>query len=68
LHIQKPNPDFPIVLKINLVAVLALKCKAGDKTRAAELFKKAANWNEDSLNYAFVRSKAMTAMPKATPN
>jgi hypothetical protein len=29
LHIKKPNPDFPIVLKINLAAVLALKCKIG---------------------------------------
>jgi hypothetical protein len=29
LHIQKPNPDFPIVSKINWVAVLALQCKIG---------------------------------------
>lgn len=40
----------------------AAKEKAGDKAGAAELYKKLANWNEDSVWYAFVRSKAIAKL------
>jgi tetratricopeptide (TPR) repeat protein len=53
-HLRQASQENPYTLYLLAVA----ESKAGDKVRAAELFKKAANWNEDSLNYAFVRSKA----------
>lgn len=40
----------------------AAKEKAGDKAGAAELYKKLANWNEDTVWYAFVRSKALAKL------
>jgi len=64
VHLKQANPENPYYLYLLAVA----ESKAGDKAKAAELFKKVANWNEDSLNYAFVRAKAMMAMPKETPN
>lgn len=36
--------------------------KLGNMERAQELFSKAANWNEDSYGYVFVRAKAMAAL------
>jgi tetratricopeptide (TPR) repeat protein len=38
------------------------KEKAGDAAGAAELYKKAAGWNEDGTWYAFVRSKALAKL------
>jgi tetratricopeptide (TPR) repeat protein len=55
-HLGQANQENPYTLYLLAVA----ESKVGDKTKAAELFKKVANWNEDSLNYAFVRSKART--------
>ena len=40
------------------------KEKAGDKAGAQELFKKVADWNLDSADYAFVRSKAIAKLGK----
>ncbi|MCI0699111.1 tetratricopeptide repeat protein [candidate division KSB1 bacterium] len=63
-HLGQANQENPYTLYLLAVA----ESKAGDKVKAAELFKKVANWNEDSLNYAFVRSKALMAMKKEIPN
>jgi tetratricopeptide (TPR) repeat protein len=35
------------------------KDKSGDKETAAKYFRKAANWNSDTLHYALVRQKAL---------
>jgi tetratricopeptide (TPR) repeat protein len=35
------------------------KDKSGDKEAAAKYFRRAANWNSDSLNYALIRQKAL---------
>lgn len=35
------------------------KDKSGDKEEAAQYFRKAANWNSDSLHYALIRQKAL---------
>jgi tetratricopeptide (TPR) repeat protein len=59
-HLKQANQENPYTLYLLAVS----ESKAGDKARADELFKKVANWNEDSLNYAFVRSKALMAMKK----
>jgi tetratricopeptide (TPR) repeat protein len=40
------------------------KEKAGDKAGAQELFKKVAEWNLDSADYAFVRAKAIAKIGK----
>jgi len=56
-HLKQANQENPYSLYLLAVA----ESKAGDKAKAAKLFKKAANWNEDSLDYAFVRPKAMMA-------
>lgn len=36
------------------------KDKSGDKEEAAKYFRKAANWNSDSLQYALIRQKALS--------
>jgi tetratricopeptide (TPR) repeat protein len=36
------------------------KDKSGDKEEAAQYFRKAANWNSDSLHYALIRQKALS--------
>ena len=36
------------------------KDKSGDKETAAKYFRKAANWNSDSLQYALIRQKALS--------
>jgi tetratricopeptide (TPR) repeat protein len=59
-HLKQANQENPYTLYVLAVA----ESKAGDKVKADELFQKVANWNEDSLNYAFVRSKAWMAMKK----
>jgi tetratricopeptide (TPR) repeat protein len=59
-HLKQADQENPYTLYVLAVA----ESNAGDKVRADELFKKVANWNEDSLNYAFVRSKAMKAVKK----
>ncbi len=59
-HLKQANQENPYTLYLLAVS----ESKAGDKARADELFKKVANWNEDSLNYAFVRSKAVMAVKK----
>jgi tetratricopeptide (TPR) repeat protein len=63
-HLKQANQENPYTLYLLAMA----ESKAGDKAKAVELFKKVANWNEDSLDYAFVRSQAMMAVKKATPN
>jgi hypothetical protein len=35
------------------------KDKSGDKETAAQYFRKVANWNSDSLQYALIRQKAL---------
>lgn len=55
-HLKQANQENPYT-----VYLLAFSTsEMGDIAKAAELYKKVANWNENSLNYAFVRSKAMT--------
>jgi tetratricopeptide (TPR) repeat protein len=55
-HLEQANQENPYTLYLLAVA----ESKTGDKAKADQLFQKVANWNEDSLNYAFVRSKART--------
>jgi tetratricopeptide (TPR) repeat protein len=55
-HLREANQENPYTLYLLAVATSEM----GDITKAAELYKKVADWNESSLNYAFVRSKAMT--------
>ncbi len=57
-HLKQANQENPYTLFLLAFAT----SEAGDMAKAAELYKKAANWNENSLNYAFIRSKAMTAL------
>ncbi|MFQ6114354.1 MAG: tetratricopeptide repeat protein, partial [bacterium] len=54
-HLKQADQENPFALYYLAVA----ESKAGDKVKAAELFKQVANWNENSLNYALVRSKAI---------
>jgi tetratricopeptide (TPR) repeat protein len=63
-HLKQADQENPYTLYLSAVA----ESKAGDKVKAVELFKKVANWNEDSLDYAFVRSKAMMAIRQEVPN
>ena len=59
-HFKPSNQENPYTLYYHGVAQL----KAGNEERAQELFAKAANWNEDSYNFAFVRAKALAAIGK----
>jgi len=59
-HFKQSNQENPYTLYYHGVA----QSKAGNDVRAQELFAKAANWNEDSYNFAFVRSKAIAALKK----
>ena len=63
-HLKQADQQNPYTLYLLAVA----ESKAGDKARAAELFKTVAHWNENSLSYAFVRYKAMMTMKQETPN
>mgnify|MGYP005726110155 CR=1 FL=1 len=54
-HFRQANQKNPYTLYLLGVS----ETEAGDASLGVELFKKVANWNESSLDYAFVRSKAM---------
>lgn len=56
-NLEQANQENPYTLYLLAVS----ESKTGDKAQAEKLFKKVANWNEASLYYAFVRSKAMKA-------
>ena len=60
-HLNQGNQEGPYILYHLAVS----ESKAGDRTRASELFKKVAEWNAYSSGYAFVRSKAMDALEMA---
>jgi tetratricopeptide (TPR) repeat protein len=57
-HLKQANQENPYTLYLLAVANSDL----GDMVKAAEFYKKAANWNENSLSYAFVRPKALMAL------
>jgi len=57
-HFKQSNQENPYTLYYHGVA----QSKAGNDERAQELFAKAANWNEDSYNFAYVRPKALAAI------
>ncbi|MGH7450922.1 MAG: tetratricopeptide repeat protein [bacterium] len=57
-HLKQANQENPYTLFFLAFAT----SEAGDMTKATELYKKVVNWNENSLNYALVRSKAMKAL------
>lgn len=57
-HFKPSNQENPYTLYYHGVA----QSKAGNDEKAQELFTKAANWNEDSYNFAFVRAKALAAI------
>ena len=59
-HFKQSNQENAYTLYYHGVA----QSKAGNDEMAQELFAKAANWNEDSYNFAFVRSKAIAALKK----
>jgi len=52
------NQENPFTLFYHGVA----QSKAGNNEKAQVLFAKAANWNEDSYNFAFIRAKALAAI------
>jgi len=57
-HFKLSNQENPYTLYYHGEA----QSKKGNGERAQELFTKAANWNEDSYNFAFVRTKALAAI------
>ncbi|MFQ6616702.1 MAG: tetratricopeptide repeat protein [Fidelibacterota bacterium] len=57
-HFQQADDEDPFVLYHWATA----ESGAGSADKAADLFEKAASWNEDTWSYAFVRSKAMDAI------
>lgn len=59
-HLRQSNQENPYTLYYHAVA----ESKAGNKDEAAKLFKRAAHWNEDSYDYAFIRAKALAAIGK----
>ena len=65
-HFGQANQEDPYTLYYFALA----ESKTGDKPKATELFKKVADWNQNSLEYALVRTKAMKApeMKKAEKN
>ena len=60
-HLNQGDQEDPYIL----YHIAVSESKAGDKTRATELFKKVAERNDNSLAYAFVRSKAIDAQKMA---
>ncbi|MFQ5602400.1 MAG: tetratricopeptide repeat protein [bacterium] len=60
-HFDQADQDNPYALYHLALA----EAKTGNDTRANQLFKKVADWNENSLEYAFVRSRANMAVKKA---
>ena len=59
-HFKQSNQENPYTLYYNGVA----QSKAGNDERAQELLAKAGHWNEDSYNFAYVRTKALAALEK----
>lgn len=70
-HLEQADQENPYTLYV----LADVESQAGNKAQAAELFNKVAdlNWvltsglpqiSENSLNYAFVRSKALMAVKK----
>jgi superkiller protein 3 len=57
-HLKQANQENPYTLYLLAFGT----SEVGDMAKAAELYKKIANWNESSLKYAFVRSRAVTAL------
>jgi tetratricopeptide (TPR) repeat protein len=57
-HLKQANQENPYTLYLLAFGT----SEVGDMAKAAEFYKKVANWNESSLKYAFVRSKAVTAL------
>ncbi|MBA7668004.1 MAG: tetratricopeptide repeat protein [Calditrichaeota bacterium] len=57
-HFRQSNQENAYTLYYHAVA----QSKAGNKDEAAKLFKRAALWNEDSYDYAFIRAKALAAL------
>ena len=57
-HFSLSNQENPYTLYFHGVA----QSKAGNDEKAQLLFAKAANWNEDSYNFAFIRAKALAAI------
>jgi len=57
-HFKLSNQENPYTLYYQGVA----QSGVGNDGRAQELFAKAANWNEDSYNFAFIRAKALAAI------
>ena len=60
-HLSQGDQEDPYILYYIAVS----EEKAGNKTRATELFKNVAERNDNSLAYAFVRSKAIDAQKMA---
>ncbi len=60
-HLRQADQEDPYVIYHLAVA----ESKAGDRPKASELFSKVADWNESSLDYAFVRSKAQETVKMA---
>jgi tetratricopeptide (TPR) repeat protein len=59
-HFKQANQEDP-----NMFYYFALAgSKAGEKAKAAELFKKVADWNQNSLDYALVRTKAKMTLER----
>lgn len=56
-HLNQSDHEDPSILYHLAIS----ESKAGDKTRATELFKKVSESNRNGLKYALVRSKAMDA-------
>jgi len=57
-HFKLSNQENPYTLYYHGVA----QSMAGNNEKAQVLFAKAANWNEDSYNFAFSRAKALAAI------
>ena len=57
-HFNLSNQENPYTLYYHGLA----QSKTGHKERAQELFIKAANWNEDSYDFAFIHAKALAAI------
>ena len=57
-HFRQSNQENAYTLYYHGVA----KSEVGNDERARELLAKAAHWNEDSYDYAFIRPKALAAI------
>ena len=59
-HFKLSSQEDPFTIYYHGVA----QSKTGNDKMAQELYTKAANWNEDSYNFAFIRTKAFVALKK----